>query len=209
MQHLMIDFETMSTSAYSGAVIDMAALHFDSDKFVSGDPYTLADINRVRHWKLKVAEQVTKYGYEIEGATVTFWQQQKPEVRANLKPLPTDLSVVDFAKSFHEYLIELPKIQRWWSRGNNFDPIILSRLFASAGRSNHLEEYLKYWQVRDVRTFIDAKFDFKPPLNGFCPIRDEALWDRTFKQHDCRWDVLADVLRLQTIIRAENELEMI
>ena len=62
--------------------------------------------------------------------------------------------------------------------------------------------------VRDMRTYIDAKFDFETK-NGFCPVSDDEAWDRTFKAHDSSWDVLADVLRLQAIVRAENDMEQI
>lgn len=209
MNQLIIDFETLSFRSHKCAVIDMAAMLFNTERFISDKPYTLDDINMVRHWKLNVSDQVKQYGYEIESSTLEFWKDQSSEIRAKIKPSTDDLSVIDFAKSFHEYLIELPKINRWWSRGNTFDQVILTRLFESAGRWNHMDEYLKHWQVRDIRTYIDAKFDFNPPMNGFCPIQDEALWNSTFKQHDCRWDILADVLRLQAIIRAENELEQI
>ena len=62
--------------------------------------------------------------------------------------------------------------------------------------------------VRDMRTYIDAKFNFDT-ANGFCPIADQQKWDRAFKKHDSSWDVLADVLRLQAIARAENDMEQI
>jgi hypothetical protein len=210
MYMMIIDFETMGFSSHRCAAIDMAALTFDTERFISDEPYTLDDINNVRHWKLDVAEQVRDFGFEVDKSTLDFWQKQKPEVRANIKPKSTDLSAAQFAQSLHEYLVEQPKISRWWSRGNSFDPVILVRLLEQTGKLAHIEEYLKFWQVRDIRTLIDVKFDFNPPSqNGFCPISDEALWDRNFKQHDCRWDVLADVLRMQAIYRAENDLEMI
>ena len=59
-----------------------------------------------------------------------------------------------------------------------------------------------------MRTYIDAKFNFETQ-NGFCPVSDTSTWDRNFKKHDSSWDVLADVLRLQAIVRAENDLEQI
>ena len=68
--------------------------------------------------------------------------------------------------------------------------------------------YLKYWSVRDTRTFIDAKFDF-PKLNAFVPVSDTAKWEYNFKAHDSKHDVAADILRLQAITRAENDLEQI
>lgn len=205
---LLIDFETMGKQSRKAAVVDIAALPFDWDRLTSDNPYTLQDISEVRHWKISVVDQVKNYGYEVDQETVAFWQSQPPEVRARVKPQPDDLSVIEFAKSFHEFLIESPEFFRWWSRSNTFDPILLERLFESSGRLRHMEEYLKYWRVRDVRTFIDAKFNFST-LSGFCPIQDESLWNRAFKQHDSRWDVLADLLRFQTIMRAEEGLPLL
>ena len=62
------------------------------------------------------------------------------------------------------------------------------------------------WKVRDVRTFIDAKFDFST-RSGFVPLADEKYWNEAFVAHDSTHDVAADVLRLQAIYRAENDLE--
>jgi hypothetical protein len=69
-------------------------------------------------------------------------------------------------------------------------------------------EPFKYWRVRDTRTFIDAKLNF-PKKNGFNPLADEAKWEQNFKAHDSSWDILADVLRMQAITRAENDMEQI
>ena len=76
----------------------------------------------------------------------------------------------------------------------------------SQGQSKLMNEYLKFWKVRDVRTFIDAKFDFST-RSGFVPLADEKYWNEAFVAHDSTHDVAADVLRLQAIYRAENDLE--
>ena len=73
-------------------------------------------------------------------------------------------------------------------------------------RHHSLNEYLMFWRVRDTRTFIDAKFDFKTK-NGFVPVSDEAYWSEAFKEHDSIHDIAADILRLQAIHRAENDEE--
>jgi len=205
---LVIDFETMGTDSVKCAAVDLSAIVVDTDKFVSSQPYTLRDVANVKRWKLSVADQVQNYGFEIEPETVAWWQSQDAEVRAKVKPLKTDLTVPQFVESFHSFLIESPKIDYWWSRANTFDPIILTQLFKAVGKGAHIAEYLKHWRVRDLRTYIDAKFDFSTQ-NGFIPVKDEEFFNKVFKQHDSSWDVIADVLRLQTIARAENDLEMI
>lgn len=68
-----------------------------------------------------------------------------------------------------------------------------------------MNEYLPFYKVRDIRTYIDAKLDF-PVINGFIPIENQLLWNKSFVQHDSSWDTLADVLRIQAIMRAEKDL---
>jgi hypothetical protein len=204
---LIVDFETMGKKATKCAVIDCSVMIFDWERF-SSNPYSTDSIVETKRFKLSVADQVKNYGWEIEKSTLQFWEEQEPDVRAKITPKKDDLTVKEFVKQFHEFLVESPKIDYWWSRSNTFDPIILSRLFEAEDKLLHLEEYIKYWRVRDTRTHIDAKLNY-PKENGFVPITDEDKWNRVFKKHDSSWDVLADVLRLQQIFRAENDLELI
>lgn len=204
----IIDFETFGKDAQKCAVIDCSVMVFNWDKMLSNDPYTTRDINLTRRFKLSVMDQVKNYGYEIDKDTVSFWEDQSPEVRRHISPKDGDLTVEEFCKDFQNFLINSPKIDFWWSRSNTFDPIILGRLFQSQDKLLHMEEYLKYWRVRDTRTFIDAKLNF-PKKNGFNPLADEAMWESSFKAHDSSWDILADVLRIQAITRAENDMEQV
>lgn len=144
----------------------------------------------------------------VEQGVLDFWAEQSKEVRTRIKPTVNDLTLPEFVSNFHNFLIENP-VGYWWTRGNAFDPVILERLFSLVGKKEHLNEYLKYWKVRDTRTYIDTKFNFENEKNSFCPIQDEALWESTFKKHDSSWDILADVLRMQAITRAENDMEQI
>jgi hypothetical protein len=205
---LCIDFETMGKDASTCAVIDCSVMIFGWERFSSNDPYSLKSIVDTKRFKLSIVDQVKNYGWKIETDTLKFWEEQEPEVRSKITPKKDDLTVKEFIKEFHNFLINSPKISYWWSRSNTFDPIILSRIFQAENKLLHLEEYLKYWRVRDTRTYIDAKLDF-PKENGFVPISDSDKWNSSFKKHDSSWDVLADVLRLQQIFRAENDLELI
>ena len=207
-KHLVIDFETMGKDARTCSVIDCSVMVFDMDRMLSSNPYGLDSISLTRKFKLSVKDQVTNYGWEVDRSTLAFWEEQAADVRANISPKKSDLTVKDFVKQFHEFLIESPKIDYWWSRSNTFDPIILARIFEAEGKLLHLEEYLKYWRVRDTRTYIDAKLNF-PKINGFPPLTNEEKWDTVFKKHDSSWDILADVLRFQQIHRAENDLDIL
>jgi hypothetical protein len=207
MKHCFIDCETMGPEASDCAVVDFSFIVVDSDRFTSDNPYTLKSISEVKRFKLSVKDQVDNYGFIVYKSTVEdFWAKLPPEVRKHAVPKSTDLPVKQFITEVTNYLGDFGKIHYWWSRSNTFDPIILARLFVSEQKYTILNEYLPHWKVRDVRTFIDAKLDF-PKKNGFVPIDDEDLWNRTFVEHDSSWDVLADVLRMQKIIRIENDLE--
>lgn len=208
MNDLIIDFETMGVDPVDCAVVDCSAFVFNWDRFTSDNPYTLDDVANVRRFKLSVSDQVKNYNYRIDDEVIEFWQKQSKEVRDRVKPTKDDLTLEEFVNQFHDFVID-SNIGRWWSRSNTFDPVILVRLFNSREKKKHIEEYLKFYLVRDTRTYIDAKFDFKLKKNGFCPVDDAALWEQKFKAHDSAYDVIADVMRLQSIVRAENDMEQV
>lgn len=186
-------------------MIDVSVFVADTDKMLSNNPYNLETIKDVKKFKLSVKDQVDNYGWVVYKETVKFWESLEEDARKNIKPLKSDLTVSNCVTEFLEYLIDNSRINYWWSRSNAFDPILLWRLFDSQNKYNHLNEHLPHWKVRDIRTYIDAKLDF-PKKNGFIPIDDEKLWSKTFIEHDSSWDVLADVLRMQKIMRIENDL---
>lgn len=206
-KELIIDFETLGVNPENCVVLDCSIIIFDRDRFTSDKPYTVADITETRTFKLSVTDQVKNYNYAVENSVIEFWSKQDKEVRAKIKPLPTDITVKEFVDQFID-LVSEHKISHWWSRGNTFDPPILTRIFDDQGKKNELNKHLKYWAVRDMRTFIDAKLDF-PKENGFPPFEDTVKWEKIFKKHDSSWDVLADMLRLQAIARAEDDLEQV
>jgi hypothetical protein len=208
MKHAILDFETMGTNTNDCAVIDCAYFVFDTEKMISPTPYTPNSIKEMQKFKFSVKEQVDKYGYKIYNDTILFWQSQPKEVRDKIKPLNTDRTVGEFTSEFISYMSKQGKIDYWWSRSNSFDPIILWRLFESQNKSHIINEYFPHWKVRDTRTFIDAKLDF-PKINSFVPINNHEMWDRKFQQHDSAWDILADILRIQAITRAELDLKLI
>lgn len=207
MNHLIIDFETIGKTAIDCAIIDCSVMIFNFERFLT-NPYTLDSISETKKFKVSVADQVNNYGWKVDNEVLQFWEEQEPDVRSKIAPKKSDLTVKEFVRQFHEFLILSPKIDYWWSRSNTFDPVILTRIFAAEGKLLHLEEYLKYWKVRDTRTYIDTKMNFKS-TNGFIPITNESLWNKSFKKHDSSWDILADVLRFQQIYLAENDLDLL
>lgn len=196
----------MGTRTESCVVIDCSYFTFDTEKMLSNDPYTTRSITLMKKSKLSVKDQVKNHGWKVEPDAVKFWEQQEVQVKKKILPAAGDLTVKEFVSEVHTYLSDSGKLKRWWCRGNTFDAPILWRLFEAENKENHLNQHLPNWQLRDLRTYIDAKLDF-PIKNGFIPIKDEKFWNEVFQPHDSSWDILADILRLQTIMRVENDLE--
>lgn len=205
MSDLIIDFETLGQSIYKAPLLNCAFFVFDRDRFLSDNPYTYEEVLAGSfQLKLSVMEQV-KVGYKIDQSTLTFWEGVGEEAKKQLTPLKTDLTYAQFCDTMMERL-EPHRIDYWWSRSNTFDPILLWRIFEDEGRSEELNKKLKFWKVRDVRTYIDAKTDFALKKNGFNPL-PEAEWNAKFKAHDSRHDITADVLRMQKLVRYENSID--
>lgn len=209
MKHLFIDFETFGRKVHDCAVIDCSVFIADTDRFTSDNPYTMKSIVEAKRFKLSVKDQVANHNFVVYKDGLEFWEKQNDAVKAHIKPKKSDITVEEFVNEFLQFLIDSGKIDYWWSRSNTFDPIILWRLIGTQDKFFHANEYIPFWRVRDIRTYIDTKFDFENNKNGFTPIADEDFWNKVFKEHDSSWDVLADVLRMQAIVRAENDLEMV
>jgi len=205
MKHCFIDCETLGQPVQNCAVIDFSFIVVDTEKFLSSNPYTTRDVSLVKKFKLSVKDQVDNYGWMVYKDTVEFWQSLPNEARKNIVPKKDDLTVKEFITQLVSYLNDSGKVDYWWSRSNTFDPVILARIFDAEGKHEMFKQYFPHWKVRDIRTYIDAKLDF-PKKNGFIPIDDEEHWAKVFVEHDSAWDVLADVLRMQKIVRIENDL---
>jgi hypothetical protein len=204
---LWLDFETFGEDVLEPcAAIDMSVIVGNTEKMLSDNPYTCKDVVNAKKFKLSVADQVQNYGFVVQESAMKFWQEVSPEARKHIKPSPTDLKVDQFATQFVDYLNGVGKIDYWFTRGNAFDPIILQRMFKVLDKTAVFKEYLKYHKVQDMRTHINAKLDY-PITTNICPIQDEDFWKKVFVEHSSDWDVLADLLRYQTILRLENDLE--
>lgn len=204
---LIIDFNTMGSDKYTCAVIDCAVLFFEPERFQS-DPYTMKDIVNTKRFKLSVKQQVANHNWVVDKSTVEFWANQPESMRNRIAPKNSDLTVEDFVSSFSEYVNTKANIRCWWTRGCDYDSAILSRMFTAANKENALKESVGYWKQRDVKTFIDAKLGYSI-THQFVPVLDTNFWESHYQPSDSTWSVFSDVLRMQAIERAENDLGMI
>lgn len=204
-QDFILDFETIGQGAHQCPIVDCAYVAFSWDRFLE-QPYSFEELTSlVKTDKFDVKAQYDA-GKTFSKADLAWWEKQGEDAKSKLKPQPNDLTIEQFSDNIFAYLIEVGKIDYWWSRGNSFDPVLLDRVMLDVGKQELMNEYLKWWRIRDIRTYIDAKFDFST-RNGFVPVADADYWKQAFIAHDSTHDVAADVLRLQTIHRAENDLD--
>lgn len=204
----IFDMETIGANVHVCPVVDMAYCTFEWDRF-KNDPYSFQELTElVQTVKLDIADQVKNYNCSYSERDVWWWEKLPKEAKQKLKRTENDLTVTNFCDTILQYLRNEKSIDYWWSRGNTFDPVILWRLMWAEGHGDLLDEYLKFYKVRDIRTHIDAKFDYTT-RSGFIPVADEAYWQQAFVAHDSTHDVAADILRMQAIYRAENDLEQV
>ena len=203
---VVYDAETLSLDLFDGVALDFSLFHFDRRRFTSSEPYYLSDVKDAITIKLDVAEQVKKYKYRIDPNTLKWWESQEPAARKKIKPSPLDKSLEDFADAFLSAATLKGKIDYWWTRGNKFDPVFIDRIMRSTGRSQREAKVFPYNKIRDTRTYIDAMTRFDAD-NGFVPVSDTDMWNRTFVKHDSAYDIVADVLRMQALDRAYADME--
>ena len=197
---MIIDFETFGQNTTTCSVINCAFFVFDWDRFDT-NPYTWEElVGSIQLLKLDVAEQVSKYGYKISKRDIAWWDNLPPNVKKQAAKSKNDLTLEQFCNIMLTE-IQYLKIKHWWSRSNTFDPLLLSRCFTDTGKLDQLQKVLKYWTVRDLRTYFDAKFNFNLEDNAFCPIEDKELWEIQFEKHNSVHDLAADILRLQKVER--------
>ena len=199
--HFIFDFETIGQSIFTAPIVNCAYFVFDFNRFTSDEPYTFKElIGDIRFVKFDIKEQLAA-GYKFKKRDIQWWQDLGPAASKQIIPSSDDIAISEFVTRLTDYLSDT-KIVRWWSRANCFDPILLQRIFEDVSNNDELNKMLPFWHVRDIRTYIDTRFDFKIKKNAFCPIDDVALWDKYFVAHNSIHDVAADILRLQKIERS-------
>lgn len=212
MGQMIIDFETFGQEATKACPFEASVLAFDVKRF-SEEGYTIADLNRsVIKLKLDVETFVKDLGFTIYKEGLEFWKKQnKPHL---IKPNPQlDLKPVDFLNQLANYVKE-NNVDHWYSRSNTFDPIILWQIISrsdSKYESNFKQLYdgiLPWWKVRDTRSTLQGMSLFQLKSSVFIPTSNHAAWnDLGDNLHDSKFDVIADVLRMQFVYRAALGLD--
>lgn len=190
------DFETLSNDAYNGVVVNLAVLKFDETRFVS-NPYQFEElVGAAKYIKFNVEEQVKEYGREIRKSTLDWWKEQGPQAQKQIRPSSDDVSISEL----YEFLtleVQIQKCDRVYTRGNNFDPVLVGSLLRHFGR----EDPARFWTVRDTRSLFEGMTYGHNIKSTFIP---EGLEDK-FLAHDAKHDVAMDVMRFQYLVRLLND----
>lgn len=208
---LFLDFAMLGYYPEDCALLDCSVAVVNTEKMLSNNPYSSMDaFKEVKRFKLDVVSQ-KEMGFIVYEDGLEFWKTQPKElIKRVLKPSSEkDMTVDVFTTAFIENLISKGKVNTWWSWNSMDDAAILWRLFRSVNKENMIREYLPRYQARDVATFIDAKFDLDNKNVDFVPIDDVEYWNKIYLKTDSSMDVMANIMRMQAILRAEIELEMV
>lgn len=137
MKHMMIDLETLATSA-NAVVVSVGACVFTSE-----------DIVRSQYWVLDVKEQMRK-GRAVAPDTIEWWMRQSDQARGVFQTPHTLRTPLDvFATQFRDFFSGEP--MRLWGNGADFDLAIMIDLFQRHGL-RYVEEW-KYYNHMCYRTF--------------------------------------------------------
>lgn len=197
---LIYDFETLSKNPENCVVLCVAALSFDEDRYIS-DPYTFSElVSNANMIKFDVEEQVRLYKRKIEGDTLEWWNSQNDDARRILKPSPKDRRLSDIF-TFFDYVVAGKQLDRVFTRGNTFDPIILQSIC-----KNHfnLQRPYDWWLDRDTRSFIEGLSYGSGLKNDFFP---ETVSHTEFIHHNPIHDISLDVMRMQLLVRLVSGVE--
>ena len=192
VEALIYDFETLSQDPQKGVVVNMAAMNFTEDRYLP-DPYTYDElVDNANLIKFDVKEQVEKYGRRIEKNSLDWWKEQPAEAKKQLNPSSEDVSI-DQLCNFMLVDMKYEQMQKVFTRGNSFDPVLLDNIFLETG----CRKPNNWWAIRDTRSFIegftygtDIRHDFHP----------QEIQDK-FVTHDARHDIAMDVYRMQYLVR--------
>lgn len=189
---VIFDFETLSTDPADGAALSLAMLNFYPGRFTTM-PYTYAMLlEKTQFIKFDVADQAKNYGRKIQKDTLEWWGKQNAEAQKQIQPSSDDKSIKDLYAFFA--VNKATNLKKVFTRRNTFDPIFMNSLMKATKNPSPYD----WWLVRDTISYIEGLSHGVDMRNDFIPDGLEAL----FVKHDPRHDIVMDVMRMQTLVRA-------
>jgi len=194
---VIFDFETLSTDRVNGVVVSFAMLNFSESRMSSDIPHTFEELlSKVNYIKFDVKDQVKTYKRKISKSTLDWWNSQDKEIKKDqLTPRDDDKSISEL---YDFFMLHKPtNANKYYSRGNTFDPIILDYIMEQSGKNTPYN----FWETRDTRSVIDGLSWGTKLKNNFTPEGCEG-----YKTHDPRHDIALDVMRIQSLVLATEGL---
>lgn len=193
MQSLIYDFETLGTNPNDSAVISMAIMEFNSDKFLAPG-YTYSQLlQKCKTIKFDVENQVRQYGRMIDQSTLAWWGEQSMEAQAQLAPSSADVKITDLYDWLHSEVL-VDGIERVYTRGNTFDPLFFQSLLSDGSKQDPFPFYI----LRDTRSTIEGMTLFNKEIKNSFIV--PGLEDQ-FIAHDPSHDIAMDVARMQFLMQ--------
>ena len=191
---IIFDFETLSTNRYNCVVVSLAALRFSEDNFTSENGYLFDElVESANLIKFDVQDQVKNHNRVIDKKTLEWWNQQGPEAKKQLIPSDQDQSITELYDFFISIRGNTTFKSKVYTRGNNFDPIIFENIMDQL----HKPHPYSFWELRDTRSIIEGLSWGSGLKNSFMPEGCD-----NFIHHDPVHDIVLDVMRMQTLVRA-------
>lgn len=164
---IIIDIETLDTT-HSAVVLSIGAFAFD--RFSLDE--TKAEIvntesERKFHYKLGVVDQLFKCR-TVSLESQQFWQKNNISQHFDGKGALVEQALIELDDFINDFVSKNKEL-KLYARGVGFDFMILENIFKQYG----ITYPIKFWQVRDIRSYIDALSqgnngylnDFKSTLN--------------------------------------------
>jgi hypothetical protein len=187
---IIFDFETLGTDVNKCVVLCMGILQFDDTRLNSNNPYTYEELlNLGVLIKFDVSLQVNKYGRKIDPQSVDWWSEQSKESRKILTPTKSDVSI----DTLHGILCAYDQPRKIYTRGSNFDPLILDSLMLDTKKSNPFD----WWNFRDTRSLIEGLSYGSGLKHNYIPEELEGK----IVAHNPIHDIALDVIRIQQLAR--------
>lgn len=182
---VVIDTETLDTQS-SAVVLTVSAVRFNryghglNIEFESDGSLKPEGPDQL-HVMLNVTEQLI-HGRTVSASTIKWWREQSQEAQESVMHGET-FNVDDVMDLLTEFIGDA----QVYCRGTDFDPPILASLYRMVGQ----KAPWKYNQVRDVRTYIDAR------SGGTKGYLDEWIKPEWLIAHNSLHDCIRDALQMQ------------
>ena len=197
-KQIILDFETVGNAQRNPdtATPSLAILVFDPTEMKSFEEL-VGDALRL---KFDLKTQFNKYNRTWDQSTVDWWSDPKQADARSMviDPSPEDIDLSLMGPRIQKYLDDMgyqpnAKGDRIWARGPQFDIVLIENIYKYFG----WEIPFPWWNIRDIRTEIDAITTIWNPDHTPNGYDDSFVWPDCVIKHREDHDIALDVLMMQ------------